>query len=63
MLNLKDAYSFALEGKHPSFTTWRLRPTGEEKYTNDYIFYDDVKLRYFVKILVSSVTLNFIDHI
>ncbi|XP_063679808.1 nocturnin-like [Bolinopsis microptera] len=41
----KDAYSFALEGKHPSFTTWRLRPTGEEKYTNDYIFYDDVKLR------------------
>ncbi|KAL5260708.1 hypothetical protein ACHWQZ_G010759 [Mnemiopsis leidyi] len=41
----KDAYTFALEGKHPSFTTWRQRPTGEEKYTNDCILYSDVGLR------------------
>ena len=45
LLPIQDAYAFALEGKHPSFTTWRYRPTGEEKYTNDSIFYNDVGLR------------------
>eukprot|EP00116_Pleurobrachia_bachei_P017367 sb/3477629/ len=43
--NLRDAYKIALDGKSPSFTTWRVRPMGEEKYINDCILYSDQQVR------------------
>ena len=41
----KDSYRFALSGRHPPWTTWRWRPIGEEKYTNDVILYNEQALR------------------
>lgn len=52
----KDAYTVALEGKHPSYTTCRLRPLGEESYTNDCILYSDQRLRVLQALDVPAVS-------
>ncbi|XP_065226016.1 nocturnin isoform X2 [Planococcus citri] len=41
--NLGSAY--ALDGKEPSYTTWKIREEGEQCQTLDYIFYTKNKLR------------------
>lgn len=42
-LNLASAY--ALDGKEPSYTTWKIREEGEQCHTLDYIFYTKNKLQ------------------
>lgn len=41
----KDSYSVANLGKQPDYTTWRVRPLGEEKFVNDFTFYNANNLR------------------
>lgn len=42
--NLKSSYSDFL-GSEPEFTTWKIRPTYEERHTIDYIWYTSNKLK------------------
>ena len=41
----QDSYSAANLGKQPDYTTWRIRPLGEEKFVNDFTFYNANNLR------------------
>ena len=41
----QDAYTFALDGKSLPYTTWRIRPEGEEKYSNDCVFFNEKNFR------------------